>query len=238
MVRRVSLLKQNTENVSCMISDAQLFDRHGNRKYLNTSERLRFYRAARRTRCLVERVFLLTLYYTGCRISEAIALTPDNFDFAGRMIVFQTLKQRSKRRFRALTIPGQLAGLLRVLIELHGRTAKDRLFPFSRITGWRHVKDCMVGADLHGPQATPRGLRHGYAIAAVSREVPLPTVQKWLGHTSLKTTGIYLNFVGEEERKLASRTWPRLWSRIAWPLCILRYSERIKLAWTMRSALT
>jgi integrase len=39
------------------------------------------------------------------------------------------------------------------------------------------------------------------------KNVPLPTLQKWLGHEDLNTTAIYAQAVGDEERQLASRLW-------------------------------
>ena len=65
----------------------------------------------------------------------------------------------------------------------------------------------MEAADLHGPHATPKGLRHGFGIQAVSAGIPLNLVQKWLGHAQLSTTAIYADAVGEEEQSIASRMW-------------------------------
>ena len=65
----------------------------------------------------------------------------------------------------------------------------------------------MREANIHGACASPKGLRHGFGIHAVSSGVPLTLVAKWMGHSSIKTTAIYTNAVGEEERKLAGRMW-------------------------------
>jgi hypothetical protein len=40
------------------------------------------------------------LHTTGCRVSEALALTPDRVDLAGRAVVFETLKKRRQGVFR------------------------------------------------------------------------------------------------------------------------------------------
>ena len=60
------------------------------------------------------------------------------------------------------------------------------------MTGRRAVHAVMVAARLEGPQASPKGLRHGFGVAAVSAGIPLNLVQKWLGHAQLTTTQIYL----------------------------------------------
>ena len=185
-----------------------LFDRGGNRKYLNARERLRFYGAALRLADLGQRCFALTVFHTGCRISEALALTPANVDVAERLVVFRTLKQRGKLKYRAIPIPNELLAALRR--QASSLAPDDPLWGFCRTTGWKIIKCCMANAKLDGIKATPKGLRHGYAVACVSAEVPLPMLQRWLGHASLQTTGIYLDFVGDDERDLAAKVWADL----------------------------
>ena len=66
----------------------------------------------------------------------------------------------------------------------------------------------MRGADLgEEPQVSPKGLRHGFGVAAVTTGIPLNMVQKWLGHAQLSTTAIYADAVGVEEKSIASRMW-------------------------------
>jgi site-specific recombinase XerD len=69
------------------------------------------------------------------------------------------------------------------------------------------IKAKMKEAGVNGTRATPKGLRHSFAIACLSKEIPLTTVQKWLGHARLDTTSIYSNAVGKEEREMARRLW-------------------------------
>jgi hypothetical protein len=45
-----------------------------------------------------------------------------------------------------------------------------RLWPWSRMTGWRAGHAVMDDARLDGPHASPKGLRHG--VAAVSAGIP------------------------------------------------------------------
>jgi site-specific recombinase XerD len=42
-----------------------------------------------------------------------------------------------------------------------------------------------------GPHRCPKGLRHGYAIHALSKSVPLNMVPKWMGRFQMETTAIY-----------------------------------------------
>ena len=89
--------------------------------------------------------------------------------------------------------------------QTRGRT--QRLWSWSSVTAWRHVKGVMQAAGLHGVQASPKGLRHGFGVAAVQAGVPLHLVQRWLGHAQLSTTAIYAEAVGQEEQDIAARMW-------------------------------
>lgn len=65
----------------------------------------------------------------------------------------------------------------------------------------------MQVAGLEGPHASPKGLRHGFGVAAVTAGIPLNLVQRWLGHAQLTTTAIYANAIGTEEHDIARRIW-------------------------------
>jgi integrase len=98
--------------------------------------------------------------------------------------------------------------------EAHRRKKDDildtRLWPVARNTAWRHVTGVMKTAGIpEGPHRCPKGLRHGYAIHALSKNVPLNMVSKWMGHSQMETTAIYANAVGEEQQSIAARMWAR-----------------------------
>jgi integrase len=64
------------------------------------------------------------LHATGCRISEALGLTAERIDLAGRVIVFESLKKRRTGMFRAVPVPPEL---LDALDLVHGiREAQRR----------------------------------------------------------------------------------------------------------------
>ncbi len=182
-----------------------MFDRTGQRKYLNESERTAYLKASRSETDPSRRAFLLTLYYTGCRISEALNLQAGRVDFAAKAVVFETLKRRKRGCFRSVSVPDELVDLLRELLAEKGPAAK--IWGFSRSTGYRMIKSKMDAAHVIGGMAMPKGLRHGHAIACVAVKVPLPTLQTWLGHARIETTAIYLEVQGQEERSLAERLW-------------------------------
>jgi integrase len=182
-----------------------MFDRQGNRKYLNDAERRAFLRAVKSEPNALRRAFVLTLFHCGCRISEALNMTAERVDLANRAVVFETLKRRQRGHFRAVPIPDSLVELLRQVVSQAAPSA--RVWTFSRPTAYRMVKGCMAWAKITGGMASPKGLRHGFAVACLAQKIPLSTVKKWLGHARLETTAIYLDVSGNEERELAKRLW-------------------------------
>lgn len=81
------------------------------------------------------------------------------------------------------------------------------LWSYSRTTTWWQVAAVLDAAGIAGPQASPKDLRHGFGVQAVSAGIPLNLVQKWLGHAQLSTTAIYADAVGAEEQAIMARMW-------------------------------
>lgn len=194
------------------MSEMRLHDHHGHRLYLNAEERRAFLLAARRSRREV-RTFCETLHYTGCRLSEALELTPRRIDLASHQITLRSLKKRRTDVYRTVPVP---QGYLDTLDTAHGlREALQRvrgrdrpLWDWSRRHGWKIVKDVMIEAGIaEGPHRCPKGLRHGYGINAIVAGVPLNMLSKWMGHADIKTTAIYADAIGPEEQDIASRMW-------------------------------
>lgn len=183
--------------------ETALFDQDGQRKYLCRSEGRRFLQAAA-TMDEETRIFCRLLHFTGCRISEALELTPRRLDADGRRVIFRTLKRR-KRVFRAVPVPAQL--MRELLAIASGRGPDDRLWPWCRQTAWRRVKKVMEVAHIDGPQAAPKGLRHQFGVRALQANMPLATTQRLLGHASPNTTTIYQNATGDDERRIMRGMW-------------------------------
>ena len=197
-----------------MHDTAYLYDALGRRLYLTPGEGEAFLRTALGHDRLV-RTFCSVLYYTGCRISEALYLTPRRVDFADQVIVVESLKKRRKGVYRAVPVPPVLLdtldmvhGLKEIQRRASGRALDQPLWSWSRTTAWRRVVAVMKHADIAaGPHRVPKGLRHGYAINAVTKGVPLHMLSKWMGHSILEITAIYANAMGEEQQAIAARMW-------------------------------
>jgi integrase len=189
----------------------RLHDPKGRRLYLTAGERRAFLKAAEKAE-RTTRTLCMTLTFTGCRLSETLALTAEHVDLEARTLTFESLKKRRRGVWRPVPVPDELLealDLVHGIRELQGRRKAQgvRLWPIHRATAWRHVHAVLEDAEIHGPHATPKGLRHGFGVAAVTSGVPLNLVQRWLGHAQLSTTSIYAQAVGEEERDIVARMW-------------------------------
>ncbi len=81
-----------------------LYETNGHRTYLTLTERERFLKAAE-TFPREGRTFCLVLVSSGCRISEALALTAGRVDLAGGALIFESLKQRRTGIYRTVPMP-------------------------------------------------------------------------------------------------------------------------------------
>lgn len=181
-------------------------DRFGQRKYLTKRERDAFLRtAATYDRCVHS--FCWMLAATGCRISEALSLSETSIDFEAGQVVIRSLKKRNRKVFRTVPLPPTLLSMLQEGLKA-GLLCRDRLWPWSRMTGYRRVREVMRAAKITGRHASPKGLRHAFGVCAIQSNVPLNLIQRWLGHADIKTTTIYTDAMGPEERQFAARMWP------------------------------
>jgi len=189
-----------------------LFSRTGSRKYLNAAEQHRFLDAADQAP-LEDRLFCLTLRWSGARISEVLALVPLAFDIDTSVANFQTLKRRKAGIVRQVPLPPSLMNTLDIVFGIRDAQADParsgrRLWKWSRTTAWRSVKKVMAAASISGAAAMPKGLRHTFGVNAFQSGVPPHLVQRWLGHASLETTAIYGDVIGPEELAFSARMWP------------------------------
>ena len=191
---------------------SELLTSDGKRKYLTQDEQERFLARAGDLDSAEVRTFCMTLAYTGCRISEALALTVERVDLSAKVVRLQSLKKRGKVVFRAVPVPDDYLDAVKLVHSLqrrqrlkNGRTAL--LWQFSRVMGWKHVKAVMDDAGIEGDHASPKGLRHGFGVRMAQKTRNPRLVQKLLGHANLETTAIYMDLVGEEERDEVVGAW-------------------------------
>jgi len=177
-----------------------VYDEEGHRKYITPEERARFL-ASMPPKPPERYAFCVLMAFAGCRISEALATGPAHVEPGS--VRFRTLKRR-RLHFRTVPVPLFVTDLL---LSLPLPEGADRYFPVHRTTAYRWIKRCFAYAGVHGLQASPKGLRHGFGIRAALAGVPPNLAQKWLGHARPDTTAIYMEASGAEERRIAGRMW-------------------------------
>ncbi|WP_187434726.1 tyrosine-type recombinase/integrase [Bradyrhizobium cytisi] len=192
-------------------AELSLFSSSGVRKYLTKAERERFLHATE-TLDPMRRLFCAVLLWSGGRVSEVLAITPQAVDIDSCDIALLTLKRRNKFVVRQIPLPPSVMHALDEHLHLRSRQEDPRqthrrLWPWSRTTAWRIIKKVMRDAGVTTLAASPKGLRHSFGVTAFQAKVPPHLVQRWLGHASLRTTSIYGNVLGEEEREFAARMW-------------------------------
>lgn len=187
---------------------ASLYAPNGQRKYLTAYERSRFLAAAQNCPNKKLATLCLTLVHTGCRVSEALALTAGAVEPLAGFVAIRSLKKRGGVLIREIPIPTHLVEMLSATHGVGVFHPGRRLWSWSRSRAWRLIKALMRDAGItDGPQQSPKGLRHGFGVHAIRSGIPLNLVQRWLGHASMATTSIYLQVMGDEERAIAARMW-------------------------------
>lgn len=98
-------------------SELSLYSGAGERKYINADERIRFLKAAEQSAPVVQTLCIL-LVYSGCRLSEALSLSPASVQSVARILAVRSLKKRGKMIVREVPIPDILIDQLDQVFEL------------------------------------------------------------------------------------------------------------------------
>src|SRR5437867_2799875 len=141
-----------------------------------------------------------TLAFTGLRIGEAQGLRRADLRLAERRItVSERLRQlKTAGSVRDVPVPEPLARVLAEHLTRYPGGPADPLFPppFSDYRTARRVfaRACRV-ASLH--DATVHDLRHTFAVHAAQSGVPIPRIQKLLGHATVAMAMRYMKHAPE-----------------------------------------
>jgi len=139
------------------------------------------------------RTALTVCYAAGLRVSEAIALKPNDID-SQRMTIRVTQGKGQKDRDVMLS-----KQLLRILRDWY-RVARPTEWMFPGVIPGTHVTTagirdaCELGLKQSGlsKPITPHSMRHAFACHLLEYGTDLRTIQLLLGHRSLSTTARYL----------------------------------------------
>lgn len=165
---------------------------------------------------LRDRAMLETLYATGLRVSELIALSLGQISLSAG--VLRVLGKGRKERLVPLGaeaihwVERYLAEARPLLLEGLGET--EALFVTRRGTSmtrqmfWTLIKRYAVQAGIGSP-LSPHTLRHAFATHLLNHGADLRVVQMLLGHSDLSTTQIYTHVARARLKALHREHHPR-----------------------------
>lgn len=160
---------------------------------------------------LRDRAILETLYSTGCRVSELVALNETDLDVSRGLV--RLMGKGRKERLGMLGNPALSA--LRDYLAFKSLHRLDREALFlnrfgTRLTDRsvrRILNRCLQRAGIDRA-CSPHTFRHSFATHLLRRGADLRTVQELLGHASLGSTQIYTHISLERLRALYRQAHP------------------------------
>ncbi len=164
-----------------------------------------------------DRAILETLYSTGIRVSELVALNMDDVDFLGEVV---RVRGKGKKE-RIAPISSSALQVIQHYMEFRNKRAQSSsnfdpkvLFvnKHGRRLSTRSVRRKMdkylkiAGLD---PAISPHTLRHSFATHMLNNGADLRSVQELLGHQSLSTTQIYTHLTTKKIKEVYQNAHPR-----------------------------
>lgn len=145
-------------------------------------------------------VFLL-IRYTGAKLSEVLALDPFA-DIEAQTVCIRDLDGAEPCQ-RSVTISAQLSREIReTLADPDFRSSLDKLFcvdpAFVRRKFYERAEACGFDKRLGGPEM----IRRARAVELVRGNMPLPAVQKLLGHSTPNLTTAHLSYSEDELQRV------------------------------------
>lgn len=138
-----------------------------------------------------------SMYYSGMRISEALQLRVDHVQNGYKVI--EDIKGKGSK-YRDIYMSDKLLKSLREYLEVRQQpfsSTTKALFvgergPLTRQTAHSLMKKYAKKADIELSKAHVHNLRHLFGLRLAAQGLPIQDIAKYLGHTSIEVTKIYL----------------------------------------------
>lgn len=162
---------------------------------------------------LRDRLVILMFYLTGMRRAELLSLKDADVDFSLKQI--KVTGKRNKQRI--IPMGTELMDAVKEYVSERRASfavCSESLFvgddglPLTVGEVTRIVKDNLAKVTTN-KKRTPHVLRHSFATALLNADADLPSIQKLLGHESLKTTEVYTHLSFEELKDAYKNAHPR-----------------------------
>ncbi len=161
---------------------------------------------------------LMTLYSTGCRVSEIASMKIRDLDERGSSAIVLGKGGKERRVFLSKAAKAALAAWLPVRERCLAATAErdrsgGRVFISRRgsglsIRGIQFVLSRYTGEAGVSGHVSPHALRHSFATTLISRGADIRAVQEMLGHASISTTQRYTHVTTERIQRLYHQAHP------------------------------
>jgi len=159
-----------------------------------------------------DKAMLETLYATGIRVSELIALDEADVNLTTGLITCRNGKERVIPIYStAIKAIGDYLSSSRVKMVAHGEnalfvnTSGDRM---SRQGFWKVLKSYSEKARI-SKDITPRMLRHSFAAHLLENGADIRSLQAMLGHADISSTQVYARAVKRQLKDVYQRAHPR-----------------------------
>ena len=148
---------------------------------------------------------MLEQWRAGLRITEALALEVADLSLDAEP---PTLSVRAGKGNRSRIVPmhRELQAALRSALS-YGSIGQGRRVDVHPSTAWRWFKAAVRRAEelvaiVPGRKIGPHTLRHSYARHLLMNSIQINYLSRWLGHSSIQTTLIYLELVPDASGSL------------------------------------
>ncbi|MCG2909145.1 MAG: tyrosine-type recombinase/integrase [Sulfolobaceae archaeon] len=148
-----------------------------------------------------DKLILKLLFDTGLRAKELLSIKVSDIDFERGSI---TVRNTKNQETRTVFFTEGTKSLLIKYIKSKGLKSDDKLFNLTYNALYKRLKRIgkKIGIDLR-----PHLLRHTFATVAIKKGVPLPAVQKLLGHKDIRTTQIYTHLLTTDLENIYRKTF-------------------------------
>jgi integrase/recombinase XerD len=175
-----------------------------------------------RRRALRLYALLETLYATGLRVSELIALPRAVLTADDQVLTIKGKGGRERLVPLNETARQAIAAHLDAVRadEAQGKRVSQWLFPsaggqhLTRQRLGQELKALAIAANIQPSRVSPHVLRHAFASHLLDRGADLRTVQQLLGHADISTTQIYTHVIEERLRRLVEQHHPLAQARL------------------------
>lgn len=161
-----------------------------------------------------DRLLLEMLYATGCRVGELVSIKINDIDLGRRNIII--LGKGNKERF--VTYGEYCEEILKEYLNdgYHELNKENNGYLFLNNNGGvltergvRYILDRLIKQTSINKSISPHMIRHSFATHLLNEGCDLLTVQKLLGHESIKATQIYTHVTTDRLKDVYFKSFPR-----------------------------